>query len=362
VGERKQVLAEYQTKRANEAKEQKRQEVQKAKVGFRKLLMERLPEMSVASHARFHDMREKLAKDDRFFAIEEEGTREELFYDFVEEMRKREERIQMAKRKSAKDGFIKFLKEKEEQGALSFSSTWASFRAGLAPDDMKDKRFIVSETMTDLDRQVFFADHVTELQAVEDEKRRRIRDARRRAEKSQRDTYREFLCNQVKDGEINIATRWRSVEDTIENDASYLAVFTQDNDAPREIFEDFLDDLRDGYRRDKPFLSRLIYSSSRGGVKVQKDSTYEHFCQDLVAAAVTAGGSDMTGDCKRMLSREPVSSALLFFHELHQRAKNDSPSGNGFAGRRKVDESEDEGEIVEDGEVDEGEGTKRPRP
>ena len=39
--------------------------------------------------------------------------------------------------------------------------------------------------MSDTDRQVYFSDHVIELQNTEDEKRRRIRDARRRAEKAQ---------------------------------------------------------------------------------------------------------------------------------------------------------------------------------
>ena len=126
VGERRQALAEYQTKRANELRDQERQERVRAKEAFGQLLTEVLP--SVAGYSawssRFPDVRASLSKDDRFYAVEDEGTRESLFLDFCEEFRKRDERKKRNRKRDAQDAFLTFLAEREESGSLSFASTW----------------------------------------------------------------------------------------------------------------------------------------------------------------------------------------------------------------------------------------------
>lgn len=339
LGERKQALAEYQTKRSNEEREEKRQEIKRAKDAFYRLMTDYSPKLKINPNSRFGDVRDALAKDDRFFAVEKEEAREELFYDFVEEMRKREERTRRAKRKSAMDHFVQFLKEKEHRSALSFASTWSLFKTSLDSKDLSDARFSVSSSMTDSDRQLYFADFVLELQTQEDEKRRRIRDARRRAEKAQRDAYRHFLRLQAKEGTIGTSTRWRNVEEAFAADPVFSPVRQQNHDAPREIFEDFMFDLREAYHRDKTLLNRLLEAS--GGMDAH-GMTYDQFCDALLEAA---GKGDVAAECRRVLGRETVSSALLLYNELLLRA------GSSSFRRNKMDDSEDEGEIVEDGEV-----------
>jgi len=126
IGERKQALAEYQTKRANELRDVKRQEKVRAKEAYQRLLTDILPTVKTFSpgSSRFMDVRDFLSKDDRFYAVDDETTREELFYEFVEEMRKREERIKRSKKREAKDAYLAFLKLREEEGTLTFASTW----------------------------------------------------------------------------------------------------------------------------------------------------------------------------------------------------------------------------------------------
>jgi pre-mRNA-processing factor 40 len=126
VGERRQALAEYQTKRANELRDQERQERIRAKEAFGQLLTEVLPTVTSFSawSSRFPDVRGSLSKDDRFYAVEDEGTRESLFLDFCEEFRKRDERKKRSRKREAQDSFLAFLGEKEEMGSLSFASTW----------------------------------------------------------------------------------------------------------------------------------------------------------------------------------------------------------------------------------------------
>jgi pre-mRNA-processing factor 40 len=126
VGERRQALAEYQTKRANELKNQERQERIRAKEAFGQLLTDVLQTVSgfSALNSRFSDIRASLAKDDRFHAVADEGSRESLFLDFCEELRKREERKKRNKKRESQEAFISFLSEKEEAGTLTFASSW----------------------------------------------------------------------------------------------------------------------------------------------------------------------------------------------------------------------------------------------
>lgn len=125
-GERRQALAEYQTKRANELRDLEREERMRAKDAFTKLLTDVLPTVQMFNPAssRYHEMRDALSKDDRFFAVEDESTRETLFLEFCEEVRKRDERHRRRQKRDAQISLYDFLREKESSGELTFASTW----------------------------------------------------------------------------------------------------------------------------------------------------------------------------------------------------------------------------------------------
>ena len=126
IGERRQALAEYQTKRANDLKNQERKERIRAKEAFGQLLSDVLQSLNGFStvNSRFSDVRAALAKDDRFHGVADEAARESLFLDFCEELRKREQRVKRSKKREILDAFNSFLREKEEAGILTFASTW----------------------------------------------------------------------------------------------------------------------------------------------------------------------------------------------------------------------------------------------
>jgi len=367
AGERKQALAEYQSKRANDLREQKRQEKIRAKDAFMALLTDVLPTVRnfhASANTRFHEVRDSLSKDDRFYAVEEEYVREEMFHEFVEEVRKREERLKRSRKRDAKDSFKAFLKYREDGGGLTFASTWSSFVSSLQEKDKLDDRFVVSPAMSDSDRQLYFADYVIELQTAEEEKTRRIRDARRRAEKAQRNAYRESIRNLAVKGKILPSSRWRNVEELLSAEESFGPVQEQDRDAPREMFEDFIDDWSDLYRRDRSFISHLL-SSSKNKFVVTENTNYADFTQAILKAAEYS--ADIYSNARRAMNREePISSVKVYFDELIERSKESSISrkGGGFrirrsGGRGAADESsEDEGEIREDEEGEEKEEQK----
>lgn len=351
LGERKQALAEYQTKRANELREEKRQEKVRAKDAFMKLLTDVLPTIrafDASNNTAFHEIRDYLSKDDRFHAVEEEENREELYLDFVEEIRKQDEWQKRTRKREAKTAFLAFLKAKEESGALTYASTWQTFVSSLVDSDTVDPRFVVSPHMSDQERQLYFADHVIELQVLEDEKRRRIRDARRRAEKAQRDAFRETLAHMAKEGRILPTSRWRNIEDMLASEETFKAVREQGRNEPQLIFDDYIDEWADIYQADKAFLSDLLSKSKDTAFRA--DSKYEDFTKVLLDAA--APSPDSYRDVRRIIQEElPVSSAKILFDEIIAVEKA-SKIRNRCSGRRITDDSsEDEGEIVEDGEV-----------
>ena len=359
MGERKQSLAEYQTKRANELRTMERQEKVRAKEAFLQLLTDKLPVVAHFSAwtSRLDDVRDALSKDDRFHAVATETTRESLFLDFCEEFKKREERKKRNKKVEAKDAFVMFLKEKEEVGVLTFASTWNSFLSALRDEDKSDARFVTSAVMTDSDRQLYFADSVIELQTAEDDKRNRIRGARRRAEKAQREAFEQALHELAANGALTPFSKWRTSEEKISALDSFGPVQDQDRDAPREIFEDFLSEWNDNYSRDRSVLRQVMYPKSGSSpVEVTAETSYENFSQALMDVA--ANYPELGSTVRRIVHRsEPLSSARLYWQELTASANggvNDSVLvRRGSSSRRLVDNdsSEDEGEIVEEGEA-----------
>jgi FF domain len=305
--------------------------------------------------SRFADVRDVLAKDDRFHAVADEGTRESLFLDFCEECRKREERKKKSKRQDAHDSFLSFLSEKEDNGEVSYSSTWESFFASLTDADKSDSRFILLPERSNEDRQVYFADFVLELQAREDDKRRRIREARQRAQQEQKDAFREFLAQLAVQGKLLPSSRWRHIEEVVSAHPSFAPVKAQDPELPREVFEEFANAWNARYLRDRTFLSQLVYPSAKSDVLVKADTSFDEFNRALLDRA--SEDPSKYESTRAIINREiPMSSARLYFNELSMRARG--VAGPAFVRRgsstrrgHDTESSEDEGEIVEDGEL-----------
>ncbi|GAX14447.1 pre-mRNA-processing factor 40 [Fistulifera solaris] len=352
TGERKQALAEYQTKRANELRQMERQEKIRAREAFMELLTDSLTKLKALSSWKtsFADIRDSLTRDDRFHAVADESTRESLFLDFCEEIRKREERKKRDLRRQAKEDFIAFLSEKQEGGYLSFASTWNSFVASLDENDKNDERFGESIHMSDSDREMYFADFVHDLRESEEDKRWRRRDAKRRSGEVERDAYEDFLCRLARDDEKLFPwSEWRDIEDTVNVDSSYKALYELDSDAPKELFEDFVSDWNHRYRKDQEVLAELLRPSSHTKVVVDCETSFDTFKKGILEAAQRSPGLlDEITDIFNQV--EPVSSAKVFLKEMQ------SKNGTGRSVIRRTgalrighyDSSEDEGEITEE--------------
>jgi pre-mRNA-processing factor 40 len=348
VGERKQLLSEYQTRKANEGKAIARQERRKARESYTQLLMETLPAKMPSFSpwtASFLDVRNILESDERFVAAGDDATRESLFLDFCEEYRKREERQKRQRKREAQEKLIQTFREKAEDGSLTFTSSWSSF-SPIVNGNTNGDESIGGAVLSEAEKQQIFSDFVNELLAVEDDKRRKLRDARRQTEKVQRECFRGELESLAMDGLLNPSSTWRGVEARIESLPSFGPVHEQNRDLPRDMFDELVDEWYDAYRAERQVLSRLVHESPDWDMNV--NTTYSEFAQFLLRAAASI---DLHGTVASVLGR-PVSSARFYYFELIARVKtlagNIPVRRSVGLGKRDPDSSEDEGEIIEE--------------
>lgn len=221
------------------------------------------------------------------------------------------------------------------------------FLSKLANEDLEDSRFKPSPSLSEGDRQLFFADFVIQLQVAEDDKRRRIQDARYRAEKAQRDAYRDMLRRLAVEGKIRPYTRWRAVEDLVANDDASKAVTGQSPDAPIDLFEEFVDEWDDHYHRERSLLSELIDGQPlEAQPMVQLETPFKDFKKWLLDRAEIS--PSLFSEVKRVINREdPVSTARVYWEELVSKAKHATNRGS-QVNHPDESSSEDEGEIIEE--------------
>ena len=176
----------------------------------------------------------------------------------------------------------------------------------------------------------------------------------------QRDAFREMLRDMAKSGHVTPQSRWSAVEDKIVSgpdaggkgghgggyDAVLRGVQEQGREVARELFEDFVYDWRESYRRDRSDLARAWERRAKG-TELDTGLAAEEFGRVLLE--ICASDSGLYGEIRRMGSGEggnPVSSVRLYYEEL----KGESGGGAVRRGSRRDEESsEDEGEIKEDG-------------
>lgn len=126
---------------------------------------------------------------------------------------------------------------------------------------------------------------------------------------------------------------------------------------PREIFEDFIEEWSEVYRRDRSFLISLVHSSPKHGIAIFPETTFDGFSKALLDEA--AHSPELYSETRRILNHEdPISSARSYFFELLVSRARDSrsndvnrPKAAIRRGSKAESSSEDEGEIREDGEV-----------
>jgi pre-mRNA-processing factor 40 len=342
IGERKQALAEYQTKRANDLKEEKRQEKVRAKDRFMQMLTEKLTSIATFTgiETDFEDIRDHLVRDERFFAFDQERDREDIYKEFIEEVQKRDERKRDENRRNAKASLVSFLEDREKIGASVYTSTWDEFVSSLSAEEEKDNRFSQASMLRDSEKQEILQEFIQKKQDAERARVKRIHDAKIKLERAQRDDFVKALIRLAKESKILPFSRWRNCEDFLLAEDAYRLVRDQDKNTPRDLFENFVDQWYDNYRKERIFLHSIVVPTKL--LTDGANTKYSEFSKNLID--VSQSSYDTYLNVRDIINRqEPVSTAKLLFDELTSKLKKGP-----HVKRMNDDSSESDGEIIED--------------
>merc|ERR1719295_2247025 len=157
---------------ADEERREKKSRRKEKMENFKKLL----EESGLTSKATFSDFATKANKDERFKGIDKRSERENLFNDYMSDLRKKEKEERAAKRDQIKKEFVALLKEKSD--LVDRHAHWSDVKKELESED----RYKAVESSTQ--REDWFLDYVHILKdehrrEKEKKKRERSRDRSR---------------------------------------------------------------------------------------------------------------------------------------------------------------------------------------
>ncbi len=250
-GPRKQSLTEFQDRKRKEELQVQRKNARKAKDDFLKMLATNL---DIDARTPWKDAQSLLSSDKRFLAVEGERDREDYFREFVDELAKKE-REEMDKRRSDATLALRAVLESPAAEGLEIThrTKWSSVQeavltlASTVPD---------IDSLSESDKRRALMDYVSDLQKREDEKRLKEREERHKAEQEGRDAFRKLLELKIKEGEINIDSRWRDVKELLEgmDCPEYKAMEKQPPRVSRDEFEVLSDNMLREFRLDQNLL------------------------------------------------------------------------------------------------------------
>ena len=128
--ERKVVFDEYVKDRAEEEREQRRMQFKKTREDFRTLLEE--AKLSVRSS--FSEFSQKNSKDPRYKSIEKMREKENIFNEFMTELRKKERENKTQILEKARKEFQELLKESHEKKPFERNARWSEVKESIRSD------------------------------------------------------------------------------------------------------------------------------------------------------------------------------------------------------------------------------------
>ncbi len=221
MGEKRQALAEYQTKKLKLEKEQQKQKQRKHKDSFLLMLAENT---NIDVKTRWKDAMTMLKDDPRFENVEDSYEREELFNDFIKELEKKEREDRIKRKDQAFNTVRDHLKMMGKEGKITLRTLWQDVRESIMSFTSRSDLRILEEGDCRRCFQEFCRDLMEEFK--KDEQKRK--DEYQKSIQTQLNDFKTLLYNSVNDGDIIAFTRWKEVMELprITSSAPYQALYS----------------------------------------------------------------------------------------------------------------------------------------
>jgi transcription elongation regulator 1 len=206
--ERKEVFDQYIQERAEEERQEKKNKIRLIKDQFKELLKD----ANVTTKTSFSDFSARYAKDERLKAIDKSREREQLFLDYVDELKKKEKEKKSKSKDEVKSDFFELL---SEQKGISKKTHWSDCKKKID----QDARYKAVDSSTR--REEWFKEYLRKLEEESDEEEsssRRERERKEREEASLRkreEEVKEALSSSLRDRDKEREAQQREEASTI---------------------------------------------------------------------------------------------------------------------------------------------------
>ena len=331
-GDKKQCLAEYQTKKLKLEKEAAKAKSKRNRDNFLQLLAEHV---EIDARTRWRDAVELLQGDSRFKNLDDPREREDVFDDFVQELEKKDKEDRLRQRDAALVHLDTLLGNLKAAGKVNHRSTWADTKVLVFEAASRDSPI---RLLDDLDIKRRFHDYVAKLEDhFHQERRAKRKEAEQRLEQLD-SAFRKYLNSLAGSGLIDHNTRWKDimVSSVIADNDVYLEFSklaeTLNADlggalpGPRECFLKVQKSLTEWFKSDR---SLLVETMREFGLAVEPDAIYDEFRSLLLKLVEVDGGQgklegadlkpptsfskkDLPAYLRDMLTNRPANLKLLF--------------------------------------------------
>lgn len=172
-----------------------------------------------------------------FRSTNEEEERQQLFEDYVADLKKAHVESQASLQKSAMDGLIDLLPKLNLEPYTRWSEAQGLLKS-TAPFQNDEKY----KTLSDSDILTVFQTHIKSLERTFNETRQAQRNKKFRVERKNRDAFVELLQELRKASKIKAGTKWSQIFPMIKDEERFKAVCGQPGSTPLDLFWDVVEE------------------------------------------------------------------------------------------------------------------------
>ncbi|CAG8453577.1 7909_t:CDS:10 [Acaulospora morrowiae] len=265
--ERKQAFHDYVDEMRKKEEEEKKAKIIKVRQDFISLL-ESHPEVN--SSTRYRKVCEVLGEEPAFLAVEDERLREEIFSEYIYDLRKQEKEIQRAVRKENMEKFSHLLKSLL---SITESTRWTDAQSVYtnAPEYQQDKKL---QEMDMLDFLAVYEEHIRSLERETAEKKKKEMETQTRQQRRNRDAYRALMEELRQKNIITAKSKWKEIYPVIHDDERYLNMLGQPGSSPLELFWDVVEELDEILYQQRKVVSEVLKAKD---LTLNPGVTFEQF-------------------------------------------------------------------------------------
>jgi pre-mRNA-processing factor 40 len=347
LGEKKQAFGEWMHVRKKEEAVEERRRRRRMKEGFYSMLdgCRELAEWaedyldssssryksssSSSSKPRYSRAEDLLGSDPRWMAVQSASDREDLFYDWLDDIENKAREKERERRRSKLAAFKQLLKKSTPE-YITACTSWRRARDKLADEDEY-------RDLDKIERIEVYIEYIKELEEKEKEGEEEEKKMEKRRERRARDAFTHLLQQHKARGVFHCRTKWREYLPVVQNEAAYLDMLKNTSGSrPKELFYTLLLLTEEDEAEWQELRRKIMTDGGKGegssGIEVSADITFDQYYDmvcDRISSKSSNGGGDRgdTGDGDKAVSRAAVK--LLYLEKMDpyikakQKAKND---------------------------------------